>query len=586
VRAAGLAVVAAAGLAAALAPGGCGRGPRPSVLLITIDTLRADAVSAWGRESGTTPRLDALAASGLRFDAATTVTPLTLPAHASLLTGWRPARVGLTVNGLGRPALPVATLAERLARAGYATAAFVSSAVLDRRHGLDAGFQRYDDELAQPGGPAVALERPADATVDRALAWDGWGRESFFAWVHLFDPHAPYAAPGGREGQDRAAYLDEVRFADAQVGRLLDEVGRRASGPVLVVVTSDHGEGLGEHGEETHGLLLNESTLHVPLIVGWLSTPEGAWPPAAAVRHDAVSVLDVTPTLLELIGLPAVADADGASLMSARPGRALPLETRAPWFYYGFSSLAGVRRDALKLVGAPAAADPAWTLVDLATDPREEAGQVVAAHQLVALVRTPDPEAEGALVGDPVSLVALGYVGATAPAPSSAPCPDPRGQMELIVALDRANTALALGDSAGALRDLDALDPRWERAPERLYLRGRALAALDRLEEAAQAFELACGLRPTAELLTERGLVLLRLADRGGDTIDAAIQSLDRALVLAPDDPRAISLRARADLSAGRFDDAQRRIDEALADRPRDAYLVAAQRDILKARDR
>ena len=567
--------VAAAGLA-----GGCGGAPRPSVLLVTIDTLRADAVSAWGRETGTTPAIDSLAADGVRFEAATTVTPLTLPAHAALLTGWRPARVGLTVNGVGRPALPTPTLAERLGGEGYATAAFVSSTVLDRRFGLAAGFALYDDELAVPGGPAAPLERSAQATVDRALAWSGWGEAPFFAWVHLFDPHAPYAAPGGRAGEDRAAYLDEVRYADGQLARLLEHVAGAADGPVLVVVAADHGEGLGEHGEETHGLLLNESTLHVPLVVAWLGEPGGQWPARGTTRADSVSLLDVTPTLLDLLGLPPVADADGASVRQPRPGRALPLETRAPWFYYGFSSLVGVRRDALKLVGAPAAADPAWTLVDLSVDPGEQAGVVVADHPLVGQVRSPDPVAEGAAIGDADSLAALGYVSATPRAHDDGPCLDPRTQMELIVGLDRANTALALGNAAAALALLDGLGSRWAEAPERLYLRGKVLAALDRLDEADAALEQAVTLRPTAELLVERGLVLLRRAEGGAPTLDAAIDGLDRALAIAPDDPRAISLRARADLAAGRPADARARIESALTRHPHDAYLLAAHRDI------
>ena len=576
----GLPLVAA--LSAALA-GGCGGRPRPSVLLVTIDTLRADAVSAWGRETDTTPRIDALAAAGVRFEAATTVTPLTLPAHAALLTGWRPARVGLTVNGVGRPELPTATLAQRLAAEGYATAAFVSATVLDRRFGLAAGFAHYDDELAEPGGPPAPLERRAQATVDHALAWSGWGHAPFFAWVHLFDPHAPYDAPGGRTGEDRAAYLDEVRYADRQLARLLEHVAGAADGPVLVVIAADHGEGLGEHGEETHGLLLNESTLHVPLVMAWLGEPGGEWPARSATRADTVSLLDVTPTLLDVLGLAPVADADGASVRQPRPGRALPLETRAPWFYYGFSSLVGVRSDALKVVGAPAAADPAWTLFDLAADPGEQAGVVVAEHPLVARVRSPDPEAEGAAIGDPESLAALGYVSAAPRAPEGGPCLDPRTQMELIVILDRANTALALGDAVASLALLDGAGSRWADAPERLYLRGRALAALDRLDEADATLEQAVARRPSAELLVERGLVLLRRANRGAPTLEAAVECLDRALAIAPDDPRAISLRARADLAAGRATDARRRVEAALARRPHDAYLLAARADIEQA---
>lgn len=555
--------------------GGCGEAPPPSLLVVSIDTLRADAVSAWGREADSTPQLDALAARGTRFAAATSVTPLTLPAHASALTGLRPARHGLTVNGASAGRLPVPTLAERLAARGYATGAFVSAAVLDARLGLAAGFATYDDALAVPGGPARPLERRGDATVDVALAWDGWDAPSFFGFVHLFDPHAPYAAPGGATGIDRAAYLDEVRFVDAQLGRLLAGVAARARGELLVVLLSDHGEGLGEHGEETHGLLLHEATLHVPLVAAWLRGGEGRpFATPGEVRHDAVSLLDVAPTLAEVLGLPALEGLDGTSVVSPRPGRALPLETRAPWHYYGFSPLVGVRRDGLKLVGAPQARPAGWRLFDLQADPGELRGTPGEAHPLVAAAPDPHPAVEAPQLLDAATLRALGYVGDGAAPVATQAAADPREQLDLIVALDRANTDLALGRPQQALERLDAAARPGEDVSELLLLRGRALRALGRLDEAVEALRAACARQPSAELLTEWGAALLfRDAARGASAAEAA-QALDAAQALAPGDPRTVALRGLCELHDGRPEAALARVEPLLERRPADPELL------------
>lgn len=581
------AVAAGAGVLLLLASA-CGPARPPahsvSILLVTIDTLRADVVGAWGAPAGTTPHLDALAARGVRFASASTVTPLTLPAHASMLTGLRPARHGLTVNGIARPALPVATLPERLRSADFRTAAFVSSTVLDRRHGLDAGFEVYDDRLGVPGGPPAPLERTAEHTVSAALAWTGWSAPRAFAWVHLFDPHAPYAAPGaapeaGAE-DERAAYLAEVRHADAQLGRLLAGLRASATGPWLVIVTSDHGEGLGEHEEETHGLLLYESTMHVPLVVAWLDGaagdpggPAGAAFAAPGVREDPVSVLDLTPTVLALLGQPAVERADGVPLQEPVPDRALPLETRVPWFYYGFSPLVGVRRGQQKLLGAPRAEPPRWTLFELSQDPGERSGSDAPEHALLSSVRSPDPDDEGLPVGDAAALLALGYLGADEREREAGPLPDPRDELELIRTLDRAHSALATGDAPRALEWLDGLPARSAVVPESLYLRGRVLLALGRDTEAAESFERAVERRPTEALLAQWGLALLREAERSGTPPTRAIEVLDRALLLAPDDPLALSLRASADLLTGAPAQALRRVDTAASLRPFDIDL-------------
>ncbi|MHC4846008.1 MAG: sulfatase-like hydrolase/transferase [Planctomycetota bacterium] len=569
----------AARLLALLLGAACGGGDeRPSVLFVTIDTLRADAVSAWGVETDTTPVLDGLAASGVRFAHASSVAPITLPTHATIFTGARPADHGLTVNGVMVPRLPVKPLAQRLAEQGYATGAFVSSTVLDHRFGLGAGFAHYDDDLVEPGGPTVPTERRGDRTVDRALAWDGWDAEPFFAWVHLFDPHAPYAAPGGRAGTDRAAYLDEVRFADAQLGRLLEGVREARDGPVLVVVVSDHGEGLGEHGEETHSLLLHETTMHVPWVMAWLDAdaPRDRPALAASVRDDAVSVMDVAPTVLDVLGMFPSLGSEGLSVLEPQLDRPLPMETRAPWFYYGFSSLSGVRYGDSKLVGAIDAEDPNWTFSRPEEDPSEKEAVRLADHPLRGLVRFTTPKAE-AVPGIPAEdLAALGYFG-NEPLPTvDGALEDPRQHMELIEGLNRVNLLMAKGKAPEAEAEAIELRGRYGDVPELLYIQGRLALGRGDWRTAIDELRRAVAHRPTAALNIELAAALLRGVEAGEIDPAEPARHLDLAMALAPGDPRAIGLRAVTDVLAGRPEDGLARVERSLAGRPHDANLLGA----------
>jgi len=237
-----------------------------SVLLITIDTLRADRLAA----GGPMPRLWTLAESGYRFTAAHTPVPMTLPAHASLLTGLGPRKHGVRDNiGYTLPE-EVPTVAESFASAGWSTAAFLGGYPLDHAFGLARGFDVYDDRMTRrpADGREGHTERRAEEVVDSALAWlrrqDG---RRFFLWVHLFDPHDPYEAPAPFHGRHAEPYDDEVAYTDDELGRLIDEVMAARNERPWIVVAGDHGESLGEHGETTHGIFLYESTLHVPLVV-------------------------------------------------------------------------------------------------------------------------------------------------------------------------------------------------------------------------------------------------------------------------------------------------------------------------------
>lgn len=576
-------VIVLLALACALLSNGCGRDHRPSVLLITIDTLRADAV---GPQAGMTPALDALARAGTTFTQATSVSPLTLPSHASMLTGVRPARHGLTVNGVAVSQLPGATLAESLRGAGYTTAAFVSSAMLDHRHGLDRGFNVYDDELFLPGGPGRPHERRGDVTIDRSLEWiagQADQEQPWFAWVHLYDPHAPYEAPQGRTDPPREAYLDEVAFADAQVGRLLDALKQQGD-DVLIVVTSDHGEGLGEHGEQTHGLLLYESTMHVPLIVARSPATDAGFPEAGQRRDDVVSLLDITPTVLDLLGLPRASELEGRSIVRAQPPRSIPLEGRAGWFYYGFSPLVGVRFGSLKLLGAPDAPNPHWALHDLADDPGELTSQTADDHVLRGAVLPTAPEQEAEAVSDQAALRALGYVGSLGPPSSATERRDPRQAMALIDAIDQANTLLVEGQ---AQRALDALTPQLrdfgDVAELQLFV-GKAQRALGRLAEAQLALEQAVWLQPSSlGALHELAKVLMEQADRSDHGTDDVPRLLAQAEALVPGDPDTAALDALYQTVFGDPALALLRLAPALIERPDAANLVQVQARALRA---
>jgi arylsulfatase A-like enzyme len=370
--------------------------PGRRVLLVTVDTLRADHVGVYGGPVPT-PAIDAIAYAGVTVADAFTPTPSTLPAHASLLTGLHPWRHGVLDNAVPLPA-GVPTVAERAQAAGLATAAFVSSYILHERFGLARGFAEYRFE---PGEAYVWRGRRHDAfwtlgaiTTGAALAWlRERAHEPFFLWVHYFDPHHPYEPPPGYERPrsepapvtgkqlpdeletfDALAtalrgYRGEVAYADAQVGRLVD--GLRALGildATAVVLTADHGEGLGDHGELQHGRTLFEELVRVPLVIRAPGLPAGA-------RVDGpVQLEDLAPTLLELLGLEVPGGLDGRSLLPWLRGEApAPRETvlgrRKP--YPGEPDLFFVRRAATKWIGD---ADGEGLGYRLEADPREQQG--------------------------------------------------------------------------------------------------------------------------------------------------------------------------------------------------------------------
>lgn len=424
---------------------------RPNVLLITLDTFRADRVGAL------TPNLARLANEGVRFEHAVAPAPLTLPAHASMLTGALPQHHGLRNNGLGVLPAATPTLPTALRQVGYRTGAFVGSFVLDRRFGLDRGFETYDDEIARDPNAemdAIAAERRGDDVVDRALAWIARNRMApFFAWVHLYDAHAPYAPPPPYP----RSYDGEIAYVDSLVGRLLAGVDRANT---VVVVVADHGEGLGEHDELTHGILLYESTLRVP----WIVAGPDIEP---RLVSDAVSTVDLAPTVAELAGVTMRAR-DGRSLApvlrgGATAGESLVYsETEYP-ATFGWGSLAAMRKGPLKLI---AGASP--ELYDLRLDARETRNVVSDQRRVYRELQTAleSARAGAKTATQPVDaetrakLASLGYV-----APVSTPAATKR-DVKLFVALFRdfeeATTLINHGEPDAALPILEkiiAADP-------------------------------------------------------------------------------------------------------------------------------
>lgn len=343
------AALLAASVGAAEVPDPSRQGPRVSeqlLLLVTLDTTRADRLGAWGGPAKT-PSLDRLAAESLRFARCEASSPLTLPSHATILTGLEPPEHGVRDNGPWCLERRHETIAESLSRAGWTTAAVVSAAVLARARGLDQGFDRYVDDVDQGSGSVP--ERTADATTDLALGLlDGLDQDGApsFLWVHYFDPHFPYRPPGTEHSNDdhatsdRAAYDSELAFLDVHLGRLLESLPPDAA----VVVVGDHGEMLGDGGEPRHGLLPGDGVRHVPLIVRRPDRPSRGPGGVPNVVSDLVRTADIAPTLLELAGLPSRRAGWGRSVLGLLDGRPDPprlayWETFFPYFAYGWSPL-------------------------------------------------------------------------------------------------------------------------------------------------------------------------------------------------------------------------------------------------------
>jgi arylsulfatase A-like enzyme/Flp pilus assembly protein TadD len=439
----------------------CSRQPQaaaPSVLLITLDTTRADRLGAYGGPAGATPQLDALAARAVVFERAFAVAPMTLPAHASMLTGLLPTRTGVRWNGEQRLPRDIPTLAESFSGAGYDTAAFVSAAVLDDAFGLERGFSTYDDDVGSTGGQWRA-ERPASVTVERAMAWLEAVPEGrpVLLWVHVFEAHDPYQPPppfAARFAED--PYLGEIAAADDALGKLLQHPRWRPDGRAIVAVLGDHGESLGEHGEATHGILLYDGALRVP----WLLAAPGLEP--ARVGFE-LSQVDLAPTLLELAGLSVPASIDGKSVVrSLREGgeerpRTLYAESLYANFLYGWAPLRSARRAGWKLISGARS-----ELHETGSDPGEKtnrageaAAQAATLERALAEVQRAERSPDRAAVTDSLrrQLQGLGYLSGGGEAAPASVLDDPRDRIALHERFRDVEGKLRAGDIEAAQRE-------------------------------------------------------------------------------------------------------------------------------------
>ena len=539
--------------------------PPPDLVLVTIDTLRADRLPAWGYEGVETPHIDALVRRGVRFASAVSTVPFTLPAHSSILTGRYPPAHGVRENVGYVLGEELTTLAELLGRTGYDTGGFVSSFVLDGRWGIGRGFDTYFDDFEtapKERSNMASVQRDGAETVAAAIAWlDGRsGNRPFFLWLHLYEPHDPYAPPEPyRSRYAGRPYDGEVAYADELLGRLVRALDERdLLDAAALAVTADHGEGLGDHGEAFHGFFVYDSTVHVPLVLRLPGDARAGRVVAAPVSH-----VDLLPTLVELAGGRPPDGTDGTSLLPLARGEretapAVYSESLYPLLHYGWAPLRALRDGALKLVEAP---QP--ELFDLAADPGEGENVVRSRRadfdrlrrDLELLRERLETDSGAAAPADLdeetlARLQALGYLagggGVSVADEHARERADPKEKIDLHRLVMAAQSALGAGDEALARRRLEA-----------------AVAEDPELLDAHQ--------------------MLGSLDSQAGDH-EAAITRFSTALALDPEHAASLFGLAAAYRKLGRLDEALLGFERLLALAPRDTKAALAASEILVAR--
>lgn len=522
------------------------------VILISIDTLRADRLPVYGYSGGETPTIDHLAADSIVFDSAWAQSPQTLPAHASILTGLLPFEHGVRDNVGFALNADVPTLAERLADAGYATGAFVSSFVLRRQVGLDRGFATYDDLLpaAAPDRPLGSVQRDGTDTVAAAITWmKAQPSSEYFLWLHLYEPHTPYTPTTMPASGNR--YDGEITDADRIVGTLIAALTERNEyGQATIVLLSDHGEGLGDHGEDEHGVFLYRSTIQIPLLI---KQPRGSG--RGQRVSTAVQQVDVSATLLDVLGLPALPNSRGRSLRAVLddatagavtlPPATIYAEALSARYHFGWSELYAITDERYRLIHAPTD-----ELFDLQQDPGEltsmagERPQVVTAmrgalDQLLAGQAVNEPSAVSA--ADRQRLAALGYVGS-----------------QSTVA-----TALTTEERADPKDKIDAL---------RRYQRAAVLAGEGQWQDAAEAYRVLLASEPD---LVDGWLQLAGLLDRIGRPAEA-LEAYREVIRRDAGSAAALTGAAAILIQLGRFDEARGHAELAVGAAPAPAHELLA----------
>ncbi len=557
-----------------------------NVILVTIDTLRADHLSCYGATQVSTPAIDRLAAEGVRFSNVASTVPFTLPSHSSIMTGTYPPFHGVRENVGYALDESLPTLAERLGEGGWTTGGFVSAFVLDSRWGIARGFETYYDDFELDGDDSHnlgAVQRPGAETLSESLRWldTSTGRSPFFLWLHIFEPHDPYTPPEPFKSRYAGRpYEGEVAHADSIIGDLrtaLEERGLLDSS--LLVLTADHGEALGQHGEGFHGFFVYDSTVRVPLIV---RLPGGGL--RGRVVDDAVSHVDLMPTILEATAQPSSEPVQGRSLLPllmglgpddpATAARETYSESLYPLLHYGWAPLRTLRTARYKLIDAPRP-----ELYDLAEDPREERNIFRRDRQLARelearlddlrtrIERTSESDRTAPEI-DPATLEqlrALGYVGGFGGAgedeEGNLERADPKDRIQLHQMVMAAQSELGRGELDQAetrLRQTLEVDPSVVDAHQML---GAIEMRRGRPELAASAFQAALDLRG------DHPAALFGLADayRQLGRFEDALLGYDRILADDPDHGGALVASANALAELGRLEQATTRLEQAAA---------------------
>ncbi len=573
--------------------------PSPNILLVTLDTTRADRLGCYGYAVADTPTLDALAEHGLRFERAYVPAPMTAPSHTSLFTGLWPPEHGVYTNGRIALEHGIPTLAEHLRQSGYDTAAFVAAFVLTRKFGLDRGFAVYDDDLSQAesGGDVLHKYRDGKFVIDSAIAWltkraAANSRAPFFAWVHLYDPHDPYldhAEDFGDTFRDRP-YDAEIAYVDRQIGRLiqtLDKLGQREN--TVLVVVGDHGESLGEHGEETHGYTLHDATLRVPLII---ADPRSK--SAGRVVAAPVSLVNLFPTLLDLAGLSQPKLPSLASLEPALRGESIPSQTcysqtEEPYLQAFWSPLQSWTTDRWRYVRTTKP-----ELYDLGADP-EELANLAADHpdllseldgELTAFENTLQRRA-GARINlsarEQRALESLGYTGGGTAAEASAsggnnPLPDIKDMLPYLSQLQAATHLLdeEQYDAAAEILTPLAQVPNLLRA--RLNL-GQCRLQQENYAEAAKLFEAALEIDPNSD----RALDMLGFAYLKLQRLDDAERQFRKLLGVRPDSETGHLFLGEIYQRREKYPEALRHYEETLRINPQNAPARQAWQALVQA---
>lgn len=544
---------------------------RPNVLVLTLDTTRADRLGSYGHAGAHTPHLDGLAARGARFERAYAPVPLTLPTHTTLWTGLQPPEHGIHDNGRAALGPDVPHVAEILRKAGWKTGAFLSSAVLDSAFGLARGFDVYDDRMSavDAEGDAEPAQRVGDATTDAAIDWLRGAEEPFLAWIHYYDPHSTYEPPEPWKSRLKSPYDGEIAFMDDQIGRVLAALAARgALANTIVVAVSDHGESLGEHGEATHGLFVYDATLRIPLIVA----APGLGP---RVPTTPVEVADVAPTILELCGQPPIEG--GRSLVPALRGEKLAVrpvygESEYGWLAFGWSPLRTLVVDGWRYVHS---SDP--ELYDQSRDPgevvdlrrSETARAAQLDRELGALRDSFVPRGTSAAKVDEElqgRLSSLGYAQSMA-APGDLP-PDlaaPRAMREVHEDFSRGVGFAQHGQPERGIPLLQRAAEAWPRGAQIHMQLGMALHMAGRNAEAMAPLRKALELDPTLD----QAHYFLGLAHTVEGDLEASVREFDRAMALRPAGYLPLASKAWALVRLGREDEAVAALREVIAKKPR-----------------